>query len=201
MAQGGGKTIRGPQGVTGPPGTSGSTGPQGPTGPALGGIITQRLDPEGAQFMPTGFPQFTKNIGTNMPMTALAYIETGVQAAFWKMDTFLYHTGTINANIYWYAATGVTGAVSWGIAMNAVTPQTDTDNVENKVFAGESTGASAHLGTTNKRLHKLTVPITQTDSLANQDISWVRIRRLADATEDTLIGDVYLERVILQFVD
>lgn len=190
----------GPAGPAGATGVAGATGAIGPTGPA-GTIVEQKLDPEAAQFLDGTFPQYLRLAGTSIPFSVLAYDGTGIEMAFWKLDSFLYNGGDITARFLWASATALAGDVVWGIALAAYTPDTDSTNILAKALATESTVTDTQLGTSAVREQTCQLAITggSLDSIAAGDVAWVRIRRVSTDAADTMNGDAYLERVVITF--
>lgn len=157
------------------------------------------LDPEVAQFRSTNFAQFVRANGTNFPVSGLAFDTALDEEAYWKFDAVDF-TGSPVLYLEWYAATANTGDVVWGVAMGAITPDTDTQDVETKALAAESTVTDTHLGTVVKRIHKCNITIANTDSLASDDIVWIRIRRLGFTSgSDTMAGDAILTLAQLRY--
>lgn len=164
-------------------------------------IVYQALFPEEAQFLSSAFPPFDKATGTNFPVARLLYDGTTAERAYWKLTPFAYGSGNITCDVVWYAATATSGAVVWETAVAAITPNTDTQDVETKSFATANTVADTHLGTTGKRLHLATVTISNLDSVAVGDEVWLRVSRLPADAGDTMSGDAALTSVRLSYSD
>lgn len=162
--------------------------------------VTQHLDPGAAQFLSTAFPALVRN-GTNFPITGLAYDATGDEAAYWALRATNYGSGNLTVKLHWYADTATSGAVVWGVQLAAITPNTDTQDVETKTLATANTATDTHLGTTGQRLHEIDVTVSNLDSLANGDAVWLRIYRDADAAGDTMAGDAILTGVTVSYSD
>lgn len=151
------------------------------------------LDPGAAQFpsLSTAFPALTKN-GTNIAVIGLAYDAATDEAAFWKFRAVSYASGNVTVGIDWYADTATSGDVVWAVQLAAVTPDTDATDVEGKSPATANTVTDSHLGTVGQRLHRATVTVSNLDSLAANDVVWIRIARDADNASDTMTGDAIL---------
>ena len=158
------------------------------------------LDPGAAQFQATAFPALVKN-GTNFPAVGLAYDAGADEAAFWHIRAVRYGSGNVTVTVEWYADTATTGDVIWGVQLAAITPNTDTQDVETKALATANTATDSHLGTTGQRLHTIDVTVSNLDSLALDDALWVRVYRDADAAGDTLTGDAILTLATLSYSD
>ena len=163
--------------------------------------VYRELHPESAQFQTSTFPQLVKVAGTNFPVSSLAYDAAADEAAFWKLRALNYGSGNLTLDIDWYADTASTNVVRWGAAIAAITPETDTQDVETKSFATENTVDDTHLGTTGQRVHRATITISNLDSIAAGDDVWVRIRRIGSNGSDTMTGDAMLLMATLSYSD
>lgn len=157
------------------------------------------LAPEEAQFLASAFPQYVKNNGTNFPVSGLAFDAATDEAAFWKFLAVDYTSGNLTLDLFWYADTATSGNIIWDAQIAAITPDTDTQDVETKAFAAISSVTDSHLGTTGQRLHKATITLSNLDSLAADDIVWLRINRDANNAGDTMAGDAILTLVQLSY--
>jgi len=153
--------------------------------------VYQQLDPGAAQFLSTAFPALVKN-GTNFPAVGLAYDAATDEAAFWELRAINYASGNLTVDVDWYADTATSGDVVWAVQIAAITPNTDTQDVETKALATANTFTDNHLATTGQRLHRATVTVSNLDSLAADDAVWIRIARDADNASDTMTGDALL---------
>ena len=165
--------------------------------------IYQTLAPEEAQFMSTAFPQFLRTLGTNYPVTGLAYDATTDEAAFFKFSAFSYGSGNLTLDIYWYADTGTSANVVWESQIAAITADTDTQDVETDGLASLNFVQDTHLGTTGQRLHKATITISNLDSLAAGDVVWLRLARDANSTSatDDMTGDAIVVLAVISYSD
>lgn len=163
--------------------------------------VTQVLYPENAAFLASAFPMFVRNLGTNFPVTALAYDAAGTETAYWKFAPINYGSGNITATVFWYADTASTNVVRWEAALCAITANTDTQDVETDAFATATAADDTHLGTTGQRVHSIDVVISNLDSIANLDVAFLKISRLGGHANDTMAGDAFLERVYVSYSD
>lgn len=163
--------------------------------------VSRELHPEGAQFLATAFPMIIRNLGTNFPVSALGYDAATSESAYWKLRALLYGSGNLTLDIDWYADTASSGAVVWQAAIAAITADTDTQDVETKAFATAQQVTDTHLGTTGQRLHRVSLTISNLDSLAANDDVWVRITRLGADAADTMAGDAFLVLATLSYSD
>jgi hypothetical protein len=159
------------------------------------------LAPEQAQFLATAFPQFAKTNGTNLPVMGLAYDTTTQENAFWQFVILGYGSGSITATVYWYADTATTGGVAWGGSLRALTPDTDTQDVETDALATEIVATDTHLGTVGQRVHQAPIVISNLDAVANLDLVTVRISRIVANAGDTMAGDAIVVGVVLSYSD
>ncbi|MEV0584093.1 hypothetical protein [Nonomuraea sp. NPDC050310] len=165
--------------------------------------VRQYLAPEEAQYLASAFPQFVKTNGTNFPVSGLAYDATTAENAFWKWEPTAYGSGNITCEVVWYADTSTTSThgVTWQAAIAAITPGTDTTNVETKAFV-TAQQASTDLGSADaQKLLKTTITISNLDSIAAGDEVWLRITRVVADANDDLTGDAILTSVRLSYSD
>ncbi len=155
--------------------------------------------PEEAQALATAFPQFVKALGTNFPVSGLAFDATTAESAYWKFRAAAYSTGNLVLEIDWYADTASSGAVVWSGAISAITPTTDSQDIETDAFATATTGATTHLGTVGQRLHRSQLAISNLDSIAAEDHVILKIGRLPADAGDTMTGDAIITLATLYF--
>ena len=165
------------------------------------GTIYQRLDVENAQFLGTAFPDYVKVLGSNFPVAALGYDQTTVESAYWKFRALAYGSGNITVDIDWYANNVNTGAVVWGAAVAAMTPNVDDASVEAKAFATQNTATGTLPGSDTRRPNRTSITISNLDSIAVDDIVWIRIQRVANDGSDTMAADARLLQVTLSYSD
>jgi hypothetical protein len=152
-------------------------------------IIKQHFDIDVAQFRSaTPFPTFTKTDGTNGPVTMLAFDATIEQTAFFRTRATNYGSGNLTVTLNWNAASATSGGVSWGVSVAAITPNTDSQDVETKSFATEVIIADTHIGTTAKRAHDAVGTVVALDSLAVDDLLMIRVARKTGDAGDTMAG-------------
>lgn len=164
--------------------------------------VYQHLDPGAGQMLSsTGFPALVKNEGTNVPVLGLAFDASTANYVFWAFRAVNYGTGNLSLDIEWYADTASSGAVVWGAQLAAITPNTDTTNVETKAFAAASTVTDTHLGTTGQRLHRATISMANLDSLAADDDVWLKVYRDAANGSDTMTGDAIVVGMTVSYSD
>lgn len=162
--------------------------------------VYQQLEPAAAQFLSTNFPALVKN-GTNFPAVGLAFDAATDEAGFWHFQAINYGSGNITVRVEWYADTATSGDVIFGVQLAAITPNTDTQDVETKSLATANTATDTHLGTTGQRLHSVDVTVSNLDSVAVNDAVWLRLYRDADAAGDTMAGDAIVTGVTVSYSD
>ncbi len=145
--------------------------------------------------------QFKVNAGTNFPVNALAFDASTAESVYAAFRAASYGSGNLTLTLAWYADTASSGDVVWGAQIAAITPDTDTQDVETKSFATASTVTDSHLGTTGQRLHSCSITISNLDSLAANDRVDLRIYRDSAAGGDTMAGDALLTMAELSYSD
>jgi hypothetical protein len=105
--------------------------------------------------------------------------------------------------LLWYADTGTSGTVTWEAQLAAITPDTDSQDIETDGLATLNFAQDTHLGTVGQRLHTVAITLSNLDSLAANDFVTLRVARDANATNatDTLTGDAILVLVTLSYSD
>ncbi|GAA0969708.1 hypothetical protein GCM10009555_017320 [Acrocarpospora macrocephala] len=167
-------------------------------------IIKQYLLPEEAQQSGTsGFAPFDKAVGTNFPVGRLLYDATADEAAFWHLEATNYGTGDWTVDIDWYAVNATSNVVRWGVAVAAITPETDSQDAETKAFDSETIFDDTHLGTTSKRIMRATITVASADldGVAGGDECWLRVRRIGSNGSDTMANDAALTMVRISYSD
>lgn len=142
----------------------------------------------------TAFPALVRANGTSIPVSGYAFDATTEEAAFYRFRASDYSSGNITVDLDWYADTATSGAVVWGVQMAAITPDTDSQDVETDALPTITQVTDTHLGTVGQRLHRTTVTLTGAalDSVATNDFVMVRIARVAADAADTMTGDAIL---------
>ena len=137
--------------------------------------------------------------GTNFPVPGLAFDATTQETAYFRMSAMSYGSGNVTATVEWYADTASANGITFGASLAAITPNTDTQDIETKAFDTEETVADTHLGTTGHRLHSIALTLTETDAVAAGDDVTLRLaRKVADAS-DTMTGDAQVVLVIVEY--
>jgi len=163
--------------------------------------VKHQLHPEGAQLPSSNFAALGVPQGTNFPVSGLAFDATTAESAFWKLKASNYGSGNLTLDLDWYADTATAEDVVWGASIAAITPNTDTQDIETKAFATENTVQDTHLGTTGQRLHRCTITISNLDSLAADDYVCLKIRRIPTDGADDMSGDAILVLAELSYSD
>lgn len=163
--------------------------------------VYQQLDPAAALLRTSAFPQLVQVNGTNIPVRGLSFDASTEEAAFFVWRAVLYGSGNLAIDFDWYAATATSGAVVWGAQIAAITPGSDTQDVETDALATAATTTTTHLGTTGHRLHRTSVTVSALDSLAANDLVSMRFYRAAAAGGDTMTGDAILTLLTVSYSD
>lgn len=162
--------------------------------------VYQQLDVGAAQFLATGAAALVKN-GTNFPALGLAYDAATAESGYWMFRAVSYGSGNLTVGLDWYADTATSGDVVWGAQIAAITPDTDSQDVETKALATANTVTDSHLTTVGQRLHRAAITVSNLDSLAANDDVWIRIYRDAGVAGDTMAGDAVLTGVTVSYSD
>jgi hypothetical protein len=163
--------------------------------------VYHQLHPEGAQFDDDTYPQYLRSLGTNFPVSGLAYDASADEFAVWKFRAVEYGSGNLTLDIEWYADTASANDVVWGAQIAVITPNSDTQDVETDAFATANTVTDTHLATTGQRVHRATITISNLDSLAADDLVFLKIYRDADNASDDMTGDAILLLATVSYSD
>lgn len=139
--------------------------------------------------------------GTNFPVASLAFDAATNETAYITFIAESYGSGNLTLKLWWYADTASSGDVIWGAQIAAITPDTDTQDVETKSFATANTVTDSHLGTTGQRVHTCSITISNLDSIAAGDLVTLAVYRSAGAGGDTMTGDALLLMAELSYSD
>jgi len=139
--------------------------------------------------------------GTNFPIPVLAFDTTTEEQAYWTGRAYNYGSGNITVGIDWYADTASSGVVRWGTAIAAITPDTDSQDIETKAFATAIEANDTHLGTVGQRLHRAIITLSNLDGLALDDWFAFKLYRDVGDAADTMAGDAFSGLVTLSYSD
>jgi hypothetical protein len=160
--------------------------------------------PIGSALQPSSNKALWKVVaGTNFPIRILRFDPATDWNAFFKFQAISYGTGNLTLRIQWYADTASSGNVVWQAQLAAITPDSDTQDVETKAFATLNFVQDTHLGTTGQRLHECTITISNLDSLAAGDWCVLKFGRDADGTNatDDMTGEAFLAGLQIEYSD
>lgn len=159
--------------------------------------MAHEFEAQDADIRTTGFPALSRANGTNIPVSGYAFDAAAIESIFFRFRASGYTSGNINVDLDWYADTASTSAVMWGAQIAAITPNTDTQDIETDALQTQATVTTTHLGTTGQRLHRSTITITSLDSIATDDQVVLCIQRVATNGADTMAGDAILTYVTI----
>jgi hypothetical protein len=147
------------------------------------------------------FPQLVQVNGTNIPVRGFAFDASTEEAIFFSFPAIGYGSGNVTCWLDWYADTASSGVVRWSAQIAAITPDSDTQDVETDSLATAATVDDTHLGTTGQRLHRAIVTVSSLDSLAANDWVQLRVARVAANAADTMTGDSILVGAVVSYSD
>lgn len=163
--------------------------------------VTQTFSPLDAIPPAANYATLDVIAGTNFPVPALDFDASTEEATYFFFRATSYGSGNVTVAVDWYADTASTGDVIWGAALAAITPDTDSQDVETKTFATVNTATDSHLGTTGQRLHRASITVSNLDSIAANDWVCLKLYRDADAAGDTMAGDASVVQVAVSYSD
>jgi hypothetical protein len=139
--------------------------------------------------------------GTNFPVPSLAFDASTEESVFFTFRAASYGSGNLTLTLNWYADTASSGDVVFGAAIAAITPNTDSQDIETKAFATAQTVTDSHIGTTGQRLHECAITISNLDSIAANDWVVLKLYRVAADAGDTMTGDALVTMAELSYSD
>ena len=164
--------------------------------------IKQHLEARDGEYRSsTAFPALVKAEGTNAPVSGLAFDASTEEAIFFRTRAVNYGTGNWTVIVGWYADSASSGGVTWGVSIAAITPNTDSQDIETKAFATETTFSDTHLGTTGQRAHDAVGTISNLDSVAADDVVVIKLARKPADAGDTMSGDAIVTMIDLSYSD
>lgn len=146
-------------------------------------------------------PEF-KSAGTNITVASYSFDAAGTEGLQFIVPYVpAYGSGNLTVKLLWHPDTATTGDVVWGASIAALTPETDTQDIETDAWATENTVTDSALGTTAQRLHTASVTVSNLDSIATGDYFALRVQRLGGNGSDTMSGDAQLVGVVVEYSD
>lgn len=140
----------------------------------------------------TTFPGLSRINGTAIPVSGMAFDAATQENLFFRFRASDYTSGNILVDLDWYADTATTGAVMWGAQIAAVTPNSDSQDIETDALATVATVTTTHAGTVGQRLHRSTITVTSLDAISVEDNVVLCVSRQAANAADTMAGDAIL---------
>ena len=165
------------------------------------GTVKQVLGPRDALLPASAYPSYRSTAGTNFPVEALAFDASTEWTCYFQLLALNYGSGNLTVRVQWYADTASSGGVTFGCSLAAVTPNTDSGNIEAKAFATEVTASDTHLGTTGQRLHEMAVAVSNLDSVAAGDALWLKLARKVNDGGDTMTGACLVTALAVEYSD
>lgn len=140
--------------------------------------------------------------GTNFPVRCIAFDGGSTdESVYWQFRLANYGSGNLTLKFMWYADNASASDVVFGAQIAAITPNTDTQDIETDAFATASTVTDTHLGTTAQRLHEASITISNLDSVAADDFVALRFYRAASSGSDTMSNDALVVEAELSYSD
>jgi len=161
------------------------------------------IDVAGVQFDATSPAAPIETAGSNFPVRGLAFDASADEIVYFALRAINYGSGDWTLEVDWYADTASSGGVTWSTQVAAITPNTDSQDIETDTFDTADTGDDTHLGTTGQRLHRATVTMQSAnlDSVAADD--WVTVKLFRDVSDanDDMTGDAIVVGLTISYSD
>ncbi len=153
------------------------------------------LTPQSAEFPSSNFPEL-KTINSTERRMVLAFDAGTEETCAWTLVAPQGLTGTLTAVVHFTMASATTGTVQFGVSIEAVTPDSDTLDLDAATgYDTENTGTAQTVPGTAGQLGDQSVTLTNQDSIAAGDL--VRVK-LANKLAGTAAGDVHVHSVELR---
>jgi len=149
----------------------------------------------------SNIPPTVKNAGTNFPIMARAFDAAADEACYGQFIATRYGSGNLTVEVFWYADSASSGDVVFGFSLAAITPNTDSQDVETDSLTTENTVTDSHIGTTGQRVHSASITVSNLDSLADGDAVFFRFRRVGSNGSDTMTGDAFVTLLRISYSD
>ncbi len=152
--------------------------------------------------LPSTNPAAFKTVdGTNFPVPSLAFDAATAETVYFPFRAVNYGSGNVTARVQWYADTASADGVAFSGALAAITPNSDSQNIEDDAFDTATTATDSHIGTTGQRLHEFTIEITNVDSIAAGDWCMLKLTREVANGSDTMTGDCLVCGLQIEYSD
>jgi len=123
--------------------------------------------------------------------------EAATSAGFEWPDEYT-GSGTLKATCHFYMASDNTNDIALDVFVEAVTPGTDTLDLEaTDGFDAANSGTVSLSGSTAGDALSLTITLTNKDSVASGDLVRIGVRRDCDSANDDAAGDLFLASVTI----
>ncbi|MHC4690839.1 MAG: hypothetical protein ACYS5F_14585 [Planctomycetota bacterium] len=121
-----------------------------------------------------------------------AFDDTQEEAILSQMFKMPVNNGTLSYDVLFFSASANSGTVNWEVWVEAVTPDSDTLDMENAESFDAANDAIETLSGTAGDPRVVTATVTNKDGVVAGDWARIGIRRdAADGTNDTATGDMY----------
>ena len=108
--------------------------------------------------------------------------------------------GNWTATPGWCADTATTGTLGAEVSVAAITPNTDTADIDVKAFDTLATGSDAHLGTTAGRFHEFDITLSDIDDADAGDLVTLKLTRDVSVGSN-ISGDVFFKYLTITIPD
>jgi hypothetical protein len=148
-------------------------------------------------------PALIRNEGSNFPVCGYAFDAATDESIYLFFRAFNYGSGNITIDVEWYCETETTGAVIWQAQIAAITPNSDSQDIETDALATLNYVSDSHLGSTAQRLHRASITLSNLDSIAAGDWCVIKLTRDADGTNgtDDLATDAIATKAVISYSD
>lgn len=143
---------------------------------------------------------FTTTTGTTPVVPVLEFDASTDQQAYFLTQLPAY-SSALTVNLFWSgeSSTTTSHSVDWEVSIAAITPGTDTDELDNLSYGTAVTNTSDVLGTNGNAVQKSTHSSVTVTGLAAGDLVVVKINRDADDAADDLAEPAWIYGIELTY--
>jgi len=142
-----------------------------------------------------------KQAGSSVSVESLAFDAATTEGCQWQVPALLnYGSGNITGKVRWYSDTETANGASWGVTIERVTAAAALNLETGLAWNTEA----LTVGTASSTAHgpvETTCTVTSLDSLANGDMTWIRLRRKIDEAGDNMSGDGQFTGLVIEYSD
>ena len=142
-----------------------------------------------------------KSAGSAVTVDSYAFDAGTTEALQWCIP-FLpsYASGNLTLTVRWYADSATSDEVVWGASVEVITSGAAVNLETGLAWATENFAAASTASSTAHGPVIAVISITNTDSVADGDMLFIRLRRKHDEAGDDMAGDAQFVGALLSYL-